>query len=382
MVDDISSFFCNATSFYEVNLYHNNFTGTFPKCLANASSLSALDIQMNKLHGTLPDTFHRWYLLEALNVNGNQFEGLLPKSLSNCTNFVDLNLGNNQFEDTFPNWLQNLTELEILVLRGNKFGALPKAYIQNFQAMKILDDKVPDDWTYYIQTGISGSCSYNGETMSEPRYDDSVSVTIKGANTLFAKIPTVFVIIDLSKNNFEGNIPDVIIGELHGLKDLNLSHNRLVGHIPHSLGNLTNLESLDLSSNMLSGKIPSELTNLKFLEALNISQNQLVGSIPKGKQFDTFSNDSYLENMGLCGFPLSIQCNSGVPQQQYPPSEDKFGFGWKPVAIGYACGTVLGIGLGSCVFWIGKPEWLVIIFGGTTTRIKRRNRGNRRARRT
>ncbi|MED6205547.1 hypothetical protein PIB30_018722 [Stylosanthes scabra] len=38
------------------------------------------------------------------------------------------------------------------------------------------------------------------------------------------------------------------------------------------------------------------------------------------------------------------------------------GFGLKPVAIGYACGMVLGIGLGICVFSVGKPEWLVNIF--------------------
>ncbi|MED6135865.1 Receptor-like protein 9dc3, partial [Stylosanthes scabra] len=197
------------------------------------------------------------------------------------------------------------------------------------------------------------------------------------------KIPNILVSIDLSSNIFEGEIPDDI-GELRALENLNLSHNKLVGHISRFLGNLTNLESLDLSSNMLTGEIPAELVNLNFLEVLNLSQNQLVGSIPKGKQFDTFSNDSYEGNMGLCGLPLSLQCNNNVPQQQYPPSEaeDKFGFGWKPVAIGYACGTVLGIGLGSCVFWIGKPEWLVIIFGGTTSRIKRRSRGNRRARTT
>ncbi|XLR29416.1 hypothetical protein S83_057316 [Arachis hypogaea] len=87
--------------------------------------------------------------------------------------------------------------------------------------------------------------------------------------------------------------------------------------------------------------------------------------------------------MGLCGWPLSVECNNNVPSQQYPPfeaDEDKFGFGWKPVAIGYACGMVLGIGLGYCVFSIGKPQWLVIIFGGK--RIKRRSRGNRRARTT
>ncbi|XLT64512.1 hypothetical protein HN873_020951 [Arachis hypogaea] len=133
---------------------------------------------------------------------------------------------------------------------------------------------------------------------------------------------------------------------------------------------------------MLDGNIPAELTNLNFLESLNLSNNHLEGSIPQGKQFDTFSNDSYEGNTGLCGFPLSIQCNNNVPLQQYPSSEaeDKFGFGWKPVAIGYACGMVLGIGLGYCVFSIGKPEWLVVLFGGKRT--KRRSRGNRRRART
>ncbi|MED6137821.1 hypothetical protein PIB30_068627 [Stylosanthes scabra] len=384
MADDISSFFCYATSLLEINLSHNNFTGTFPKCLAN-SSLLALDLQMNKLHGTLPDIFSQY--LFQLNVNGNEFKGLLPKTLSNCTYLRDLNLGNNQFEDTFPNWLQSLPLLTILVLRGNKLygpivelkseykfpsliifdiscnnfsGSLPKAYLESFVAMKFLDEKVHDS-DYYIQTGLG--IPEEGKVVTE--YDDSLTAIIKGPNTHFAKIPRVFVIIDLSENKFEGEIPDVI-GELQGLRDLNLSHNRLVGHIPRSLGNLTYLESLDLSSNMLIREIPSELTNLNLLEALNVSQNQLVGSIPQGKQFDTFSNDSYEGNMGLCGFPLTIQCNNNVPLQQHPSSEgeDKFGFGWKPVAIGYACGTVLGIGLGSCVFWIGKPEWLVIIFLG------------------
>nr|XP_029144021.1 receptor-like protein 9DC3 [Arachis hypogaea] len=260
---------------------------------------------------------------------------------------------------------------------NNFSGSLPKEYIQNFQAMKIVGNEVQSRLVDYIDTGAG-----SGVENILPDYYNSIFATIKGANTPFAKIPTAFVNIDLSKNKFEGEIPNVI-GELQALKNLNLSHNRLIGHIPSSLGNLTNLESLDLSSNMFIGDIPTELTNLNFLEILNLSQNLLVGPIPRGKQFETFSNDSYVGNMGLCGFPLSIQCNNNAPLQQDPPSseaEDKFGFGWKPVAIGYACGMVLGTGLGFCVFSIGKPQWLVIMFGGK--RIKRRSRENRRARTT
>ena len=77
------------------------------------------------------------------------------------------------------------------------------------------------------------------------------------------KIPKGFVSIDLSKNGFQGEIPNAI-GELHALKGMNLSHNRLIGPIPQSMGNLTNLESLDLSSNMLTGGIPSKVNSFHF----------------------------------------------------------------------------------------------------------------------
>ncbi|XP_057725570.1 receptor-like protein 35 [Arachis stenosperma] len=402
LTDDNISFLCNATSLQIINLSHNKFRGTIPQCVANLSSLYVLDLQTNKFHGTLPSNFSR--NLNTLNLNGNQLEGHLPRSLSNCKDLMDLNLGDNQIEDTFPHWLQSLRILEILVLGSNKFygpivsfktkdvfpsllildissnnfsGLLPKAYIKSFQAMKIVVLADVQSNFYYMQSG--SAFVINNIIVLE--YHDSVTATMKGLRTDFEKIPNVLVSIDLSSNRFEGKIPDEF-GELGALIGLNLSHNNFIGPIPHSLGNLTNLESLDLSSNMLDGEIPAELTNLNFLASLNLSNNHLEGSIPRGKQFDIFSNNSYQENMGLCGFPLSIQCNNNVPQQQYPSSEaeDKFGFGWKPVAIGYACGMVFGIGLGCCVFSIGKPQWLVIIFGGK--RIKRRSRGNRRARTT
>ena len=192
-------------------------------------------------------------------------------------------------------------------------------------------------------------------------------VTTKGISMPFKKIPINFVSIDLSGNKFEGEIPKVI-GELQALTALNLSHNRLGGPIPQSMGNLTMLESLDLSSNMLTGRIPTELVDMKFLEVLNLSYNHLEGEIPKGKQFDTFSNDSYKGNLGLCGDPLLMKCSQ--KHDEHPPlsqslwREEKFGFGWEPVAIGYGCGTVFGVGIGSFMFFMGKPKSLVRMFGG------------------
>ncbi|XP_027368602.1 receptor-like protein 6 [Abrus precatorius] len=391
LAGDISSSICNASSLRILNLSHNNLTGTIPQCLTNLSFLSVLDLQMNKLYGTLPNTFSD--NLAVLNLNDNQLESLFPQSLSNCIELKVLNLGNNQIEDTFPHWLQTLPSLEVLVLRANRLhgpiaslktnhsfpsliifdissnnfsGPIPKAYIKNLKAMKIV---IPEETGSRVQ--------YMEIDLIDKIYIDSVSITTKAINMNLLKIPINFVHIDLSKNKFEGEIPN-IIGELYALKGLNLSHNRLNGSIPQSLGNLTNLESLDLSSNMLIGRIPEELINLNFLEVLNLSQNHLVGEIPQGKQFNTFSNDSYEGNLGLCGLPLSKKCRNTHEQQSPPLStmqhEQKFGFGWKPVAIGYGCGMVFGMGIGYCVLLIGKPEWLVRMVGGRPNkRVKRRN---------
>ena len=39
--------------------------------------------------------------------------------------------------------------------------------------------------------------------------------------------------------------------------------------------------------------------------------------------------------------------------------DEEFRFGWKPVAIGYACGVVFGILLGYIVFFFRKTEWSI-----------------------
>ncbi|XP_027356300.1 receptor-like protein 53 [Abrus precatorius] len=395
LAGDISSLICNATSLVILNLSHNKLASIIPQCLVNLSSLRVLDLQMNKLFGPLPRTCSKNNQLSTLNLNGNKLEGLLPKSLSNCTQLELLNLGNNQIKGEFPHWLQTLPHLKVLILRANKLhgsiasleikdmfpsliifdvscnnlsGPIPKGYIKNFKAMKNVLQVEGHSNLQYMWAGLGVDASQTKINL----FYDSVNITTKGITVMLTKIPTVFVYIDLSSNKFEGEIPNYV-GELHALIGLNLSHNRLIGSIPHSMGNLVNLESLDLSSNMLIGGIPTELINLNYLAVLNLSHNHLVGEIPQGKQFNTFLNDSYVGNLGLCGFPLSMKCSKGPAQ--HTQHEQKIEFGWKPVAIGYGCGMVFGVGLGCCVLLTGKPQWLVrMVQGHQNRRPKRRTR--------
>lgn len=374
LTGEIPLLICNASSLEVLDLSHNSLSGMIPKCLANFSVLSVLDLRMNNLHGTIPATFGKGNYFRNINLNGNQLEGQLPRSLANCRNLEVLDLGNNKINGTFPYWLESLPELRVLVLRSNRFeGRIcnPKTKFP-FPNLRIVDisnnqfnGSLPRKYFKYLKAMTNVDESEVGlKYMGENYYRDSLNVMMKGLYIELEGVLTVFTTIDFSNNRFIGQMPK-ILGRLKSLKGLNFSHNNLTGYIPSSFGNLTNLEWLDLSFNKLSGVIPMQLAELSWLEVLDLSHNQLTGRIPLGKQFNTFDNDSYMENLGLCGFPLSRTCNNETKQP--PPStllkednlEPENGFGWQAVSIGYGCGVIFGTLMGYLMFEIGKPKWIV-----------------------
>ncbi|KAF3434753.1 hypothetical protein FNV43_RR21838 [Rhamnella rubrinervis] len=270
---------------------------------------------MNMFDGTIPTTFTKGNTLRNINLNGNRLKGSLPRALLNWRNLEILDLGNNMINDTYPQCL------------------LPTQYFENFLAM--------------MHVGYINKLKYMGDECF-PYYTNLVVMTMKGFDIELEHILNIFTTIDFSKNNFAGEIPKSI-GNLKSLEGLNLSHNKLCGHIPTSLRNLSNLGWLDLSSNNFYSEIPMQLSKMTSLAVLNLLQNHLVGAIHSGNQFNTFWNDSYIGNLGLCGFPLMKTC--GNDQAQLPSSsvdddeEATNGFQWKHVYMGYASGLVIGISM-------------------------------------
>ncbi|TYI58311.1 hypothetical protein E1A91_D11G347600v1, partial [Gossypium mustelinum] len=390
LIGEIPSSICSFTSLTVMLLDENNLEGTNPKCIGNlSSSLIVVNLGNNNFHGQIPENFAKGCMLRSLRIGNNELEASLPRPLGNCKGLNLLNVGNNNLNDTFPSWLGNLDQLQVLSLRSNRFYGQIESFDITVSLTKLrIIDLSHNNFSGYLPTlffeHMHAIRDEYGKKV-EPNYMRfanvtfwvdyayGLSVTAKGLEIKFESLLSIWTVIDLSSNQFRGEIPK-ILGELHLLIVLNLSHNCLIGPIPSSLGNLSELESLDLSSNKLEGRIPTELKNLGFLEVLNLSQNNLKGPIPQGKQFDTFTNDSYMGNLDLCGLPLSKNCGTDEETPAiFDTDDDGDELNWKfSILMGYRCGLVLGMSMAYIVFTTGKPWWLIRIVERVQQRFAKR----------
>ncbi|XP_058076484.1 receptor-like protein EIX2 [Magnolia sinica] len=146
-------------------------------------------------------------------------------------------------------------------------------------------------------------------------YKENLLVLAKGQMLEYTRTISMVTCMDLSSNNFSGEIPEGLTSRL-GLRVLNLFRNHLTEKIPDKIGKLALIESLDFSKNQLSGTIPIRMSNLTYLSHLNLSYNNLSGRIPSGNQLQTLEDTSiYAGNDGFCGHPLTDKCFSDeIPQ--------------------------------------------------------------------
>ncbi|KAF7847431.1 hypothetical protein BT93_L2974 [Corymbia citriodora subsp. variegata] len=349
----LPSSICKSSSLIELILARNNFSSSIPQCLGNLTNLFDLDLSANKFEGTFPRSLDNCPSLTILNVNynkinntfpkwvdlsKNRFEGplpipppttriystankkfgVIPRKFDEDSQLRTIDFSQNQFEGTLPRsllhsenleiWDLALPKLQVLVLRSNMFhGSVssPRA-ARPFSKLRIFD-------------------------LSNDNLSDLAMVIIKGMEIQLAKIIIVFTSINLLSNHFDGKL------------------------------------LVDIGNLKFTGKIPQELADLTSLEFLNLSENQLIGPIPQGRQFNTFKNDSFVKNPGLCRFPLLETC--GNISQEIPPvtileENDTEQGGWfelRAMLMGYGCGIIAGVSLGYIVLGSKRFEWLAVL---------------------
>nr|KAJ0226226.1 hypothetical protein LSAT_V11C100024160 [Lactuca sativa] len=313
-------------------------SGTLPSCLGIlCKTLMALKLRRNNFHGNMMNAFLTGDPLTKLDLSENRFSGQLPRSLTNCTNLEILTLEDNSFHDTFPSWLGTLSKLQVLVLRSNKlYGSIQgsTAVSLQFPKLRIID---------LSNNNFSGQLHQNYfQTWHAMRSANLGISSVMKSNISSKNVNTILTYSVTLIHN--------------GLQAFNLSNNNFTGHVLPTLGNLENLEALDLSRNKLSGEIPQQLVQLGYFSIFNVSFNHLDGHIPQGKQFDTFENDSYEGNPRLCGQPLSKKCQyskvSTLPptsnvSESLLPSER---IDWIIILCGVGSGLAVGIVIGSILY--------------------------------
>ncbi|KAF8409678.1 hypothetical protein HHK36_005757 [Tetracentron sinense] len=314
LTGEIAQEVANLTYLKELDLSGNQLYGSIPVSLGNLSSLSILDLSSNYLIGPIPASLGSIQSLKRLYLYNNFLNGYIPPTLGALTSLQFLSLGQNRLSGPVPDELGNITTLEFLGLQENLLsGDLPKGlgnlsklrsfYMssnnltgelpQSFSKLSSLrvlslhgnymSGRIPDfikSWTN-LSTLILGfqntnnpDCLYCTSLVTGHSWEMILKGPLPDISTL--KMLEELWVSDLRNSN------GLQFPELSTLKNLNsliLRNCSITGQIPSYIGDLSSLTYLDLSFNKLTGHIPSTISNLK-LEFVYFTGNMLNGSIP------------------------------------------------------------------------------------------------------
>ncbi|GKV04084.1 hypothetical protein SLEP1_g16292 [Rubroshorea leprosula] len=312
----------NLTNLKTILMGNNSFEGPIPIELCQLQSLAVLDLSRNNISGKLMSC--SFPFMVEMHLSRNRLEGPLTNAICNNSLFLlALDLSDNYFTGKIPGCIDELQQLSFLLLSKNKFeGNIPTQLCRlNWLGMidlshNNLSGAIPACLNVIcLDEVLRTKMGYVEFLNPTDFYLRPLGFTTKGSFYLYGgSILPYMSGIDLSSNRLVGKIPHEI-GNLSEIRALNISHNRLAGSIPPTLSNLGLIESLDLSYNNLSGEIPPQLVELCSLAYFSVAYNNLSGKTPaRVQQFATFEKSSYEGNPFLCGEPLRNNCLATRPE--------------------------------------------------------------------
>ncbi|PNT67015.1 probable LRR receptor-like serine/threonine-protein kinase At2g24230 [Brachypodium distachyon] len=280
-----------------LNLSRNAIRGALPNNVGNFALLQVLDVSRNGFSGPLPPALGSIAGLRVLDASHNQFQGQVPGAVVlGCVSLVSMDLSSNALDGDLPE-LSPLRSLAYLNLSGNLLrGSVSGAFQEQLSAIDLSNNRF---------SRLNFSSGYAGSSLM---YLDLSSNELVGEFGLAGRFRNLRH-MNLAFNKLSlGNLL-ASMGEISALEYVNLSSTELHEQIPGVLSSrLTGLKVLDLSKNNVSGVVP-DLSILQ-LRVLDLSVNNLTGEIPvslvkKLASMERF-NFSY-NNLTVCASELSPQ---------------------------------------------------------------------------
>ncbi|TVU43439.1 hypothetical protein EJB05_09912, partial [Eragrostis curvula] len=287
---------CNSSTLDILDLSYNNFKGPLPSCLIENGRVRVLNLRENHFQGMLPSNITTRCLLQTIDLHGNYIYGRLPRMLSNCRQLEVLDLGSNRVVDTFPSWLRGLPKLSVIALRSNQLHGSIGNIVgdtkskESFPSLQIID---------------LSSNNFSGNL--RPQWFEQFKSMMTNFNS-GSRIIGITKAQNITSSGYQDSTEIMYKGSdmiferiLTTLTLIDFSNNRLEGTIPESIGRLVALRFLNLSHNAFTGGIPAELGSMTNLESLDLSCNQLSGEIPQDLTDLTFLDVLNLSSNHLVG---------------------------------------------------------------------------------
>uniref|UniRef100_A0A175YI69 Uncharacterized protein n=1 Tax=Daucus carota subsp. sativus TaxID=79200 RepID=A0A175YI69_DAUCS len=242
--------------------------------LANLTKLIHLDMSWNLLNGSIPAQLFQLRFLQSLDLSVNSLKNGLSGEIGKLENLRSFKLDKNSMDGNIPVQIGNLTRLQQFSVSRNKFlGRIPES-ILNLKALEKLDSQ-------NLSVLDLSRNNFSGELPQNIGHALNMTVLMLSGNSFSGSIPKsigdipFLMLLDLSRNRLSGNTFPVF-SSYRSPQYVDLSSNELSGDIPLSLFEGTSF--LALGKNKFTGSLPRNLTHIENLEYLDLHDNNITGN--------------------------------------------------------------------------------------------------------
>ncbi|EDV97704.1 protein artichoke [Drosophila grimshawi] len=285
---DLSLPFWNLPGLKGLDLAQNQFVRVDAQLLAGLPSLRRLDLSENGLKDLAANSFRHNGLLETLNISSNELSRIQPGTFMHLERLFEVDASFNQLTVVIPGLPQIV---ERISLRGNRITALPAAGSKSLQLPNLrMLDLSQNRIEQLARHGFQAAPELRVLSLAQNQLrllEDTSFLGIQRLELLHlqdnqlgqADERALLPLAELRNLNLQSNklesVTDNFFSNNSRLEQLDLSRNLIRTISPTAFDNQRSLEYLDLSGNALLD-ISVGLGNLHSLRDVDLSYNQIT----------------------------------------------------------------------------------------------------------